>query len=79
MTSESHPLKQYLTESAETQAEFAERIGASQAYVSRICAGNGMSIATAVRIAEATAGKVTVEALTKAINPYRQHRSVAAP
>lgn len=62
-----HPLEAYLTANALTQAEFAGRVECSQAYISRICAGRGTSLQMALRIAEATGGRVPIEALARSV------------
>lgn len=56
-------LKEYLTNSRQTQSSFAEHIGITRAYLSEIIAGKKVpSLAVAFAIASATDGQVPVEA-----------------
>lgn len=56
-----HPLTAYIAASGATQADFAKRIGRTQAYVSRLCASDASpSLTTALRIERATNGAVPV-------------------
>lgn len=59
-------LRTFLLETGETQADFAERIGASQGTVSKLCKGLIYpSLPMAVRIQKATGGKVSVDSWIK--------------
>jgi transcriptional regulator with XRE-family HTH domain len=55
-------LSEYLKREQITQGAFARQINTSQAHVSRLTAGSLPSMKTALRIQEATAGKVPVSA-----------------
>ncbi|WP_108131035.1 helix-turn-helix domain-containing protein [Gemmobacter caeni] len=56
-------LASFLTETGETQVEFAKRVGVSQGTVSKLCAGQiTPSLPLAVRIARETGGRVPVDA-----------------
>lgn len=52
-------LKQYLSETGETQAEFAARIGSTQPRVSKYCTGTVPRRKMMERIIDATKGRVT--------------------
>lgn len=51
-------LCKYLEQVGESQAEFAKRSGVGQATLSRIIAGGGTRLSTAMKISVATGGRV---------------------
>lgn len=56
-------LSQYLKSQAETQANFAERVGMTQGNVAKLCgAAPKLSIETALKIERVTGGSVPLEA-----------------
>lgn len=59
-----HPIKVYCERHGLTQAEFAERIGLSAAYVSQVIRGvERMGREAAEKIVAATGGELTFDAL----------------
>jgi transcriptional regulator with XRE-family HTH domain len=64
-------LKAYLDAEQIRQADFAERVGTTQATISRICRGGGCSLRLAVRIAAESGGKVSPAALAQPSPPER--------
>lgn len=69
-------LKTYLSETGETQAEFAGRIGVSQGTVSKLCKGLiSPSLTLALKIDTATDGEVSVKAW--AVGPSPQEGEAA--
>lgn len=63
MASGIHPLKRWLFDRQETAAAFAERMGVAQSHLSGILARKKQpSLALAIRLSQATSGKVPVEA-----------------
>ena len=56
-------LAEYLERLPETQTAFARRAGLTQAAVSAICRGGGARAEVALKIIEATSGKVSLHDL----------------
>jgi len=57
-------LKRYLERKKETQTSFADRCGVSRQLISLICKGAGTQTRTAIKIVEATGGRVRYVDLT---------------
>lgn len=56
-------LSEYLKANSETQKQFAQRVGVTQAFVSKLCGADPkLSLETALAIETATGGQVRVEA-----------------
>jgi transcriptional regulator with XRE-family HTH domain len=53
-------LSQYLHDNGATQADFAKRVGTSQAHISRLVGGDTPSLQLALKIETATSGAVPV-------------------
>lgn len=70
-------LSVYLDETGQTQAEFAKRVGTTQANVSKLCKKDNPRISPelAVRIAEVTGGQVPVTAWPK----FRAFQQIRVP
>lgn len=70
-------LHAYLTETKETGRSFAKRIGASEQFVSFLRQGSRRpSLAMAIKIAQATGGKVAVTSWTDDA-PAKAHDALA--